>query len=156
ARSFWKNLRDGVESITFFSDAELRAAGVSAEALANPRYVKASPILEDFDTFDARFFGYSPREAQLMDPQHRLLLETAWEAFEDAGYFPASHDGVVGAFAGAGGVVTSYLVAYQHLSAMFPGESGSMPHLGNDKDFLSTRLSYKLNLTGPSITVQTA
>src|SRR5262249_6958980 len=97
-------------------------------------------------------FSYSPREAQLTDPQHRMLLEVAWEAFEDAGYVTESYPGTIGAFAGAGGVVTSYLVAYPELA----GPTGGVQHIGNDKDFLSTRLSYKLNLTGPSINVQTA
>src|SRR4051812_1049887 len=78
-RAFWRNLCDGLESITFFTDAELEAAGVSVEILRDPAYVKASPILDGIDRFDAAFFELSPREAALMDPQHRLLLETAWE-----------------------------------------------------------------------------
>src|SRR5215470_8418092 len=153
--AFWNNLCQGIESITFFSDEELRASGIESTLLRNPHYVKAAPVLHDVDKFDAAFFAYSPAEATLMDPQHRLLLEVAWEAFEDAGYHPTSYEGVVGVFAGAGGVVTSYLVAHQDHMAL-PGSTGGLPHLGNDKDFLSTRLSYKLNLTGPSLTVQTA
>ena len=153
--AFWGNLCGGVESITFFSDAELLAAGVEPSALLNPHYVKAGPILRDVETFDAPFFGYSPREAAIMDPQHRLFLEVAWEAFEDAGYYPDAYDGPIGVFAGGGGVVTSYLMA-QQASPGFPGQTAGLPHLGNDKDFLSTRVSYKLNLTGPSVTVQTA
>ncbi|HEX8924497.1 MAG TPA: beta-ketoacyl synthase N-terminal-like domain-containing protein, partial [Terriglobales bacterium] len=82
---FWENLKNGVESIRVFSDAELLAAGVSAEELAQPEYVKMGVVLEDFDMFDAGFFGFSPRDAAIMDPQHRILLECAWEALEDAG-----------------------------------------------------------------------
>jgi|RhiMetdeSRZDD1v2_1073273.scaffolds.fasta_scaffold11376_4 acyl transferase domain-containing protein/surfactin synthase thioesterase subunit/acyl carrier protein len=153
--TFWNNLCHGVESITFFSDKELLAAGVEPTLLHDPHYVKAAPILPDIDKFDAAFFAYSPAEATLMDPQHRLLLEVAWEAFEDAGYHAESYEGVIGVFAGAGGVVTSYLMAHQDHMAL-RGQTGGLPHIGNDKDFLSTRVSYKLNLTGPSLTVQTA
>ena len=152
---FWSNLCGGVESIAFFTDAELRSAGVPEAMLRDPRYVKAAPVLADVERFDAGFFGYSPREATLMDPQQRLFLEVAWEAFEDAGYAPDSGDGVVGVFAGGGGVVTSYLLANQGDPA-FPGQTASLQHIGNDKDFLATRVSFKLNLTGPSVTVQTA
>jgi acyl transferase domain-containing protein/surfactin synthase thioesterase subunit len=154
-RTFWSNLCAGTESIAFFSDAELLAAGVDPSLLANPNYVKAAPILSDVDSFDASFFGYSPREAAIIDPQHRLFLEVAREAFEDAGYHPDTYDGAIGVFAGGGGVVTSYLMAQTGLPG-FPGQTAGLPHLGNDKDFLSTRVSYKLNLTGPSVTVQTA
>ncbi|HLB13365.1 MAG TPA: type I polyketide synthase, partial [Burkholderiales bacterium] len=152
---FWNNLCRGVESIAQFSDEELRQAGVPDALLQDPRYVKAGPVLRDIESFDAGFFEYSPREAALMDPQQRLFLEVTWEAFEDAGYAPDSGDGVVGVFAGGGGVVTSYLVAQQGNPA-FAGQTASLPHLGNDKDFLATRVSYKLNLTGPSLTVQSA
>src|SRR5437660_9074205 len=93
---FWENLRRGVESITFFSDEELLSAGVDAALLSNPNYVKASPILNDVDGFDAAFFGFSPKEAAILDPQHRLFLETCWEAFEDAGYQPDANPSVVG------------------------------------------------------------
>jgi acyl transferase domain-containing protein/surfactin synthase thioesterase subunit/acyl carrier protein len=152
---FWSNLCRGVESIRFFSEAELREAGVDRAVLERPGYVRAAPILTDPDHFDAAFFGYSPREAELMDPQQRLFLEVAWEAFDDAGYHAESAPSVVGVFAGGGGVVTSYLFAHAAHPDL-PGQTASLPHLGNDKDFLSTRVSYKLNLTGPSLTVQTA
>lgn len=152
---FWRNLCHGVESVTFFSDADLRAAGVPESLLASSRYVKASPVLSDIQGFDASFFECSPREATLIDPQQRLLLEVAWEAFEDAGYFPNGDNGTVGVFAGGGSVVTSYLVA-NHGHPALAGQTGSLPHISNDKDFFATRVSYKLNLTGPSITVQTA
>jgi acyl transferase domain-containing protein/surfactin synthase thioesterase subunit len=153
--ALWRNLCAGVDSITFFSDADLLAAGISPALLTNPAYVKAGAILRDADKFDAAFFGFSPREATLLDPQQRLLLEVSWEAFEDAGYHPESYEGVAGVFAGGGGVVTSYLLAHAGHPA-FDTATASMAHLGNDKDFLATRVSYKLNLTGPSLTVQTA
>jgi acyl transferase domain-containing protein/surfactin synthase thioesterase subunit/acyl carrier protein len=155
AEEYWKNLCDGVESITFFSDQELVAAGVDPALIANPSYVKAAPMLRDVETFDAAFFGYSPKDAALMDPQQRLFLEVCWEAFESAGYDPAVYPGKVGVLSTAGGVVTSYLLAKLH-HADLPGQTASISHINNDKDFLSTRVSFKLNLTGPSFTVQSA
>jgi acyl transferase domain-containing protein/surfactin synthase thioesterase subunit/acyl carrier protein len=152
---FWSNLCNGRESIRVFSEAELLAAGVAPNQLQDRHYVRAAPVLSDIERFDAAFFGYSPREAALTDPQHRLFLEVAWEAFEDAGYHPEACPGVVGVVAGGGGVVSSYLVAYPGHPAL-SGDTATLPHIGNDKDFLATRVSYKLNLTGPSLTVQTA
>jgi acyl transferase domain-containing protein len=149
---FWQNLRVGVESVSFFDDPELLAAGVDPDVLRDPRYVRAAPILADIDRFDAGLFGYPPREASSIDPQQRIFLECAWEALEVAGYDPARFDRPVGVYAGAS--ISSYLLF-----------GGLLPHLrsdylftvlGNDKDFLSTRVSYKLDLTGPSVTVQTA
>jgi acyl transferase domain-containing protein len=99
-RAYWDNLCDGIESITVLNDAELAAAGVPAEMLHDPSYVKAASIIPDVDQFDAALFEYSPAEARLMDPQQRLLLEIAWEAFEDAGYPPASAARPVGVFVG--------------------------------------------------------
>ncbi|HYY30493.1 MAG TPA: type I polyketide synthase, partial [Chthoniobacterales bacterium] len=154
--AFWKNLCLGIESISHFSREELLREGIELALLDDPNYVRASPILESFDLFDAAFFEYSAREAEFMDPQQRLLHEVAWEAFEDAGYYPETAEGPTGVFASAGGVVTSYLMAHAGKHSSLPGATGSMQHLGNDKDFLSTRLSYKLNLTGPSLNVQTA
>jgi acyl transferase domain-containing protein/surfactin synthase thioesterase subunit/acyl carrier protein len=154
--TFWENLSQGVESITHFSREDLLREGVDPRLLDNPHYVRASPVLEGFDLFDAAFFGYSVREAQFMDPQQRLLHEVAWETFEDAGYYPESVEGPTGVFTSAGGVVSSYLVANQRRHSSLPGATGSMQHIGNDKDFLSTRLSYKFNLTGPSLNIQTA
>ncbi|HET7382527.1 MAG TPA: SDR family NAD(P)-dependent oxidoreductase [Pseudolabrys sp.] len=155
ADEYWKNLCDGVESVTFFSDQELVAAGVDPSLVANPRYVKASPMLQDVEMFDASFFGYSPKDAALMDPQQRLFLEVSWEAFENAGYDPAGYPGKVGVLSTGGGVVASYLLAKLH-HADFPGQTASTSHINNDKDFLSTRVSFKLNLRGPSFTIQSA
>ncbi|HKS85686.1 MAG TPA: SDR family NAD(P)-dependent oxidoreductase [Pseudolabrys sp.] len=152
---YWNNLCQGIESVTFFSDQEILAAGVDPSLIANPNYVKAAPILRDVEMFDASFFGYSPKDAALMDPQHRLFLEVCWEAFENAGYDPANCPGKVGALATCGGVVTSYLLAKLH-HADLPGQTASISHINNDKDFLSTRVSYKFNLTGPSFTIQSA
>ncbi len=97
---FWENLKAGVESITFFTDQELEASGVAPEWLSNPDYVKAGGILDDIELFDADFFECTPREAQIMDPQHRLLLECAYEALESSGYTPYTYQGSIGVFAG--------------------------------------------------------
>ena len=153
--AFWDNLCRGVESITFFSDQELLAAGVPPSLIANPNYVKAAPVLRDAEFFDAGFFGLSPKEATLMDPQHRLFLEVAWETLENAGYDPYSYPGKVGVVSACGGVVSSYLLANAGHEE-FPGQTASAVHISNDKDFLSTRVSFKLNLRGPSFTVQSA
>src|SRR5215468_3377407 len=155
AEEFWTNLCHGVESITFFSEQELVAAGVAPALVANPNYVKAAPMLRDVEMFDASFFGYSPKDAALMDPQQRLFLEVCWEAFEQAGYDPAGYPGKVGVLSSGGGVVASYLLAKLH-HADFPGQTASTSHVNNDKDFLSTRVSFKLNLRGPSFTIQSA
>jgi acyl transferase domain-containing protein/surfactin synthase thioesterase subunit len=154
--AFWRNLCEGVESISALSDEDLVSAGVPAELLRNPSYVKAASLLPDIDQFDAAFFEYSPQEARLMDPQQRLLLEVAWETFEDAGEPVGRSARPIGVFTGLGGVVSSYLVDRLPFSADLPGTTGNLTHLGNDKDFPSTRISYKLNLIGPSINVQTA
>ena len=105
--AFWANLQAGVESVRWFSDAELRAAGIAPTLLADPAYVKARPVLDDVAHFDAGFFGYTPREAELLDPQQRLFLECAWEALERAGYDPQRYPGLIGVFAGAN--LNSYL-----------------------------------------------
>src|SRR5262245_34952321 len=105
---FWQNLRDGVESVAFFSDEELRAAGVDPVLLADPNYVKAGTMLADIEQFDAAFFGYSPREAETLDPQQRLFLECAQTALDDAGYNPDVYLGAIGVYAGTG--ISSYLL----------------------------------------------
>ena len=153
---FWANIAGGVESITFFSDEELLAAGTPPEFLARPDFVKAAPILDQIDQFDAPFFKTSRREAELMDPQQRILLELAHETFERAGYGDESRRGLVGVFAGAGGLMSSYLLSPYHFYPRLLGPTGSMQAVANDKDYLATRISYKLNLRGPSMTIQTA
>jgi phthiocerol/phenolphthiocerol synthesis type-I polyketide synthase E len=154
--TFWRNLRDGRESVRFFSNEELLDNSIPEDLLGDPAYVKASPVLDGFDLFDESFFGYSPKEAVVMDPQNRLLLEVSWETFEDAGYSPAAlHDSGVGVFIGGGSSLTSYLLAFAGHPDM-QGQTAGLEHVANDRDFLATRVSYKLNLTGPSLTVQTA
>ncbi|MCI0485403.1 MAG: polyketide synthase, partial [Blastocatellia bacterium] len=150
---FWRNLRDGVESITFFTDDELRRFGVSPEALRDPDFVKAGAVIEGADLFDANFFRYSPREAELLDPQHRIFLECSWEAIERAGYCPDTYKGLVGIFAGTS--LSTYLLD-NLLDNGVASEDSFQVMIGNDKDFLSTRVSYELNLKGPSINVQSA
>jgi acyl transferase domain-containing protein/acyl carrier protein len=151
---FWQNLRDGVESISFFTDDELVNSGLDPALLRDPNYVKARAVLEDIEMFDASFFGFTPREAALMDPQHRLFLECAWEALENAGYDPEADKELTGVYAGAS--LSSYLIN-NLVSDPNLSKSGSLPIvISNDKDYLSTRVSYKLNLKGPSISVNTA
>jgi acyl transferase domain-containing protein len=147
---FWRNLVDGVECISFPTDEEMIASGVDAFELSHPDYVKAGCFLEDIDLFDAPFFGIGPKEAEIMDPQHRIFLETAWEALENAGYDPERYDGEIGVYAGC--TMSTYM-----LFNLNPKLGQSLPLvLGNDKDYLSTRISYKLNLRGPSVTMQSA
>jgi amino acid adenylation domain-containing protein len=150
AGQFWRNLCSGVEAVSTFSDEELLAQGIEPALLADPRYVRAAGVLDGADLFDADFFGVNPREAELTDPQHRVFLECAWEALESAGYGSGS-PGPVGVYAGAS--FSSYL---GHIAAQGALGDGGNPLMGNDKDFLATRVSYKLNLRGPSLTVQTA
>ncbi|MER5571939.1 polyketide synthase, partial [Streptomyces goshikiensis] len=151
---FWSNLRDGVESILPLTDEELAAAGVPAEAFRQPHYVKAVPKFEGISLFDAEFFGYTAREAKIMDPQHRLFLETAWEALEHSGHDAARYDGSIGVFGGAS--TTAYLGNI--LSNLEQGEAikGENVGLGFELAFLTSRVSYKLDLRGPSFPVQTA
>ncbi|MCV3216666.1 acyltransferase domain-containing protein [Plectonema radiosum NIES-515] len=156
---FWQNLRDGVESITFFNDEELLSAGIKPKSLNDPNYVKAFGVLEDIELFDANFFGFTPKEAEIIDPQHRLFIECVWEALENAGYNSTIYPGQIGLFAGA--ALSSYLLHnlfsqfYPHWDMLKPVESFQM-FIGNDKDHLPTQISYKLNLKGPSVNVQTA
>ena len=154
--AFWSNLVEGVESITFFSAEELRRAGVDPQLLSREDFVPAAPVLDDIDQFDAAFFKIARREAEFMDPQQRILLEVAWETLERAGYAGPSRRGSIGVFTGAGGLMSSYLVSPWHFHRRLIGPTGSMQVCGNDKDFVSTRISHKLNLRGPSICVQTA
>ncbi|MFL6257438.1 MAG: type I polyketide synthase, partial [Pyrinomonadaceae bacterium] len=151
---FWHNLRDGVESISFFNDEELAAEGVEPELSGSERYVRARGVLADIEWFDAAFFGLSPREAEITDPQHRLFLECAWEALEAAGYDARQEQARVGVFGGC--ATNTYLVnIYSHPELLAVLEPLQIS-IGNDKDYLTTRVSYKLNLKGPSLTVQSA
>ena len=154
--AFWKNLRDGIESIRDLTEAELRANGASAEELSDPDYVKRAAILDDVPMFDAGFFGFSPRDASIMDPQHRHFLECAWEAFEDAGHPPRAFEGAIGVFAGSG--LNSYLIHNLLANRKLRESAGlfQLKQTGNDKDVLATRVSYQFDLRGPSVNVQTA
>jgi acyl transferase domain-containing protein/thioesterase domain-containing protein len=153
---FWQNLRDGVESIRDRSETELIAAGATAADLANPDYVKRAAVLDEVPMFDASFFGFSPRDASIMDPQHRHFLECAWEALEDAGHPPRLFDGSIGVFAGSG--MNTYLIHNLLANHRLLETAGlfQLKQTGNDKDVLATRVSYQLDLRGPSINVQTA
>ena len=151
----WQNLCRGVESVTFFTPEEVLASGVPPAVLRDPLFVNAAALMDDADGFDAAFFGFNPREAELMDPQHRVFLECAWEALEDAGLDPEAHGGVTGVFGGVG--PNTY---FRHCLASHPellemvGPYQVM--VANEGHFPTTRVSYKLNLTGPSLNVQTA
>jgi acyl transferase domain-containing protein len=149
---FWHNLAEGVESITRLSDQEILDSGVPASYLSNPRYVKAAPVLDEPGHFDAVFFGFSPTEAKTMDPQHRILLELAYEALEHSGYDADRYTGRIGVFTGA--ALNTYFTSVGLNNRLVEEYIPTL--IGNDKDFLSTRISYKLNLKGPSITIQTA
>nr|ASV46953.1 hypothetical protein [uncultured bacterium] len=152
--AYWRNLRAGVESISHFTDAELAAAGVGAAARAHPNFVGAAGVLADVDLFDAHFFGFSARDAEVMDPQQRLLLECAWEAMEDAGQDFDRFPGRVGVFAGQ--APSSYLHQLYANPERLGHANDMQLLLHNDKDHLTTHVSYKLNLRGPSLAVGTA
>jgi acyl transferase domain-containing protein/thioesterase domain-containing protein len=154
--AYWQNLRDGVESVTRYSDDELRAAGVDEASLRNPNYVKSGAHLDNMELFDAGFFGFSPRDAAILDPQHRQFMECCWEALEYAGYDPTRFDGPIGVFGGSGHNI--YLAYNLLTNPQLVNSVGFflLRHTGNDKDFLTTRVSYQFDLKGPSVNVQTA
>ena len=153
---FWQNLRDGVEAVRPLTDSQLSAAGVTPEELNDPSYVKAAAILDSIDQFDAAFFGFSPKDAAIMDPQHRFFLECAWHALENAGWSADQFRGRIGVYAGSG--MNNYLIYNLLGSRDLARDAGLfvLKHIGNSKDVLATRVSYQLNLTGPSLAVQTA
>jgi phthiocerol/phenolphthiocerol synthesis type-I polyketide synthase E len=151
---FWQNLCNGVESVTFLSPDEDHALVSDPTMRNNPHYVPAGAFLENIDLFDASFFGYTAREAQIIDPQHRLLLECAWELLEQAGYDTHQYPGRIGVYAGAGS--STYYLNHIHPNRELEESMGGFQKMiGNEKDFLATRLAYKLGLKGPAITVQT-
>ncbi len=158
--TFWRNLCGGVESVTFFADSQLED-GADAATRASAAYVKARPVLNGVEQFDAEFFDMRDREAALTDPQHRIFLECAWEALEDAGHDPASYRGAIGVFAGCS--MNTYFLnnvcrdrkTLEDFTDAF--QVGEYPILmGAGREFLATRVSYKLDLRGPSLTIQTA
>jgi acyl transferase domain-containing protein/thioesterase domain-containing protein/acyl carrier protein len=153
---FWSNLAGGVESIRSLSESELRAEGIDAATLRDPSYVKAAATLEGVEDFDAGFFGFSPREASVMDPQHRHFLEVCWEALESAGHVPENFSGRIGVFGGSG--MNAYMPYNLFTNTALMRDMGLflVRHTGNDKDFLTTRVAYCLDLRGPAVNVQTA
>ncbi len=153
ADEFWRNLCAGVESVRPISEEDLLAAGLEADELANARLVRAGSLVEGYDCFDASFFGINGREAEVMDPQHRLFLECAWHALENAGYDPERYDGAIGVF--GGGIFGSYAVHNLAGAKVFEEKTSVLSTiLANEKDYMTTRVAYKLNLRGPSFTVQ--
>ncbi len=153
---FWENLRNGVESISFYGEDELHAAGIPREVIRSPGFVNANPQIGDVTGFEPAFFGFTPREAEVIDPQVRVLLETSWQALEDAGYDPDRYRGRIGVFAGANQTkyfMHNLLPQQEQLTAGLG--SISAISMFNDRDALATIVSYKLNLRGPGVTVQT-
>ncbi len=150
--AYWQNIQLGIESISHFSPEELLAAGISQATVNNPHYVPARGIVEGIEYFDAPFFGYSPREAELIDPQQRVFMEQAWHALEAAGYSTHSSDYKIGIFCGSS--TNTYLLT-QIVGSM--AHSGGLLEtaIANDKDHMATRVAYKLNLTGPALNIQT-
>ena len=153
---YWQNLRDGLESVRRYTREELLEAGETAAALDDPAYVPAGAPLDGVELFDGEFFGFSPKESAILDPQHRHFLEVAWEALEDAGHPPGRFEGSIGVFGGVG------MGAYFALNLLTNPDLVEsvglflLRHTGNDKDFLVTRVSYLLDLKGPAVNVQTA
>ncbi|GAB1360921.1 type I polyketide synthase [Rhodobacter sp.] len=154
--TYWRNLSQGVESIRALSEEELLAAGETPARLRRPNYVPSAAVLDGFKEFDAEFFGFSPKEAAILDPQHRHFLEVAWEALENAGHPPEAFKGAIGVYAGCG--MGSYFYFNLCSNRDLVDQTGMflLRHTGNDKDFLSTRVSHILDLKGPSVNVQTA
>lgn len=151
---FWRNLCEGLESTTFFEDEEIDPS-IDPNLCKDPSYVKARGIIPGGETFDAAFFGINPLEAVVMDPQARVFLELVYEALENAGYESESFEGLIGLYAGCG--QNTYFA--NHISGRMEivdriGEFQTM--LANEKDFLTTRAAYKLNLKGPAVSVNTA
>lgn len=151
---FWSNLCDGVESISAFSEAELSEAGISRESIRNPAYVKARGIIGDVAFFDASFFNFTPREAEITDPQHRIFLECAYEALENAAYAPGLFRGTIGVFGGVS--ENTYLKYLESCAEQIKLFGPAQMAIANRKDHLCPRVSYKLNLRGPSMLIQTA
>ena len=151
---FWEILRDGKETISYFTDEQLLEAGFDPDMVRDPSFVKARPVYERPMDFDAPFFGYTPREAEIIDPQQRVFLECAWEALEDAGYDPLDYPGAIGLFGGSG--MTYYLFGLIDNQRVMSTMGGLAVTTSNEKDYFATRAGYKLNLRGPCVTVQTA
>ena len=152
----WLRVRDGDDCLQDLTSDDLRASGVAEAVFSSPEYVRRSGAVDGFDCFDAGFFGIGARDAAIMDPQHRLFLECSWEALESAGYVPEKFSGSIGVFAGCG--ANTYLLNNLLSGTRLRDQIGwfLLRHTGNDKDFLTTGVSYRLDLRGPSVNVQTA
>ena len=154
-KTFWEKLKNQQDTVTFFSDEELADTGVMPDSIQHPNYVKANQILPEIEMFDADFFQITKKEAEIIDPQQRIFLECAYEALENAGYNPEVYDGIIGVYVGIG--MNTY--ALDNLSQKYKDASSVERYqlmLANDKDYLATRISYKLNLKGPSMNINTA
>ena len=152
--ALWKNLCDGVESIRYFTDAELDPE-VPDELRRDPRYIRARGVIDDVERFDAAFFGIAPKEATLLDPQNRLSLEVAWHTLEDGGWVPERFEGTIGVFAGK----NTDLYFQQHVRArpdLIEELGAFQAMLGTEKDYVATRIAHKLDLTGPALSIHTA
>ncbi|MBB5958242.1 acyl transferase domain-containing protein/acyl carrier protein [Saccharothrix tamanrassetensis] len=153
---FWRNLVDGVESITFYTREEQLALGVTEEELADPSWVSAAPVIDELEHFDAELFGMTPREAELANPQHRLFLETSHSALEDAGYDPVRYPGAIGVYAGTGADHYQWTNLFRNAELWQKAAGNLGISSSNFPDYVATLVSYKLNLRGPSLTVHTA
>lgn len=151
---FWDNIRSGEESIQFFNDEELLAAGIDPRSLKDPNFVKSMDVLDNIADFDAKYFDYTPREAELLDPQHRLMLEVASDALEHSGYGDRSESKNVGVFVGV--TDSAYLIDNLITNPGVVGSAAQSLVASTSAGFLATKLSYKLNLTGPSLNVLSA
>ncbi len=154
--TYWQNLKAGKSSIRKLDEAALLEAGESPDRMRHRNYVPAAATLDGFEMFDADFFGFSPKEAAIMDPQHRQFLEVSWEAFEDAGHPPEKFSGPIGVFAGCGMGSYFYFNICSNPDLVQSTGMFLLRHTGNDKDFMSTRVSHVFDLHGPSINMQTA
>ena len=153
-QEFWENLVKEKESLIEFTEEELKNAGVSSKTYNNPNYVRRRGVVRDAEMFDAEFFNFTPREAELLDPQHRLFLECAWHALEDSGVDPFSTDKKIAVFGGTGSPY--HLLETIENESVLKYANGTSIITSNDKDYVTTRVSYKLNLKGPSVNVQSA
>jgi non-ribosomal peptide synthase protein (TIGR01720 family) len=149
---FWEILKRGIDTIAFFSDEDLRDCGASIDTSDNVNFVRAKPMLEDVEYFDANFFGYTPKEAEIMDPQMRVMHECAWHALEEAGYDPDTYEGAIGFYAGAQDHFSWEARVFMTGAAL---PSNFATYQFSNKDHVSTRIAYKFNLSGPSFTVET-
>lgn len=154
SQEFWENLVNERESLIEFTEEELQRAGVEPQTYKNPNYVKRRGVVKDADTFDAEFFNFTPREAELLDPQHRIFLECAWHALEDSGIDPFETDKRIAVFGGTGSPY--HLLDTIENESVLKYANGTSIITSNDKDYVTTRVSYKLNLKGPSVNVQSA